>query len=322
LYKEKKYINAVTIIGGIMADIEGRPDSRLIYADSNPGTISIAYGGVGRNIAENLARYGSEVGFFSIVGDDLIGKASVKELEDAGVDVSGVKFLVGQNTAMYISILDIMGDMELGLCNMDTLEKVSSEFIDEVAEKSSCSKVIALDTNLTEDTLGYAVERLGDKALFLDPVSTVKAARAKDLIGKFHMIKPNRAEAEVLLDMEIRDPRALVKAGKAFIEKGVTKVFISLSAGGVYYTDGKNSGLLKSVGKIGKNGSATGAGDAFSAGIIFGYINGYEIRETAKFSLISAYLTMKSKSAVNPDISYGKIAGLMDELQLDYSIIE
>jgi len=313
--KEKRPDSAVTIIGGIMADIEGRPDSRLVYADSNPGTINIAYGGVGRNIAENLARYGSDVKFFSIVGDDLIGRISVKELEDAGVDVSGVRFLVGQNTAMYISILDIVGDMELGLCNMDTLEKVTAEFIDEVAEKSIGSKIIALDTNLTEDTLCYAVERLKDKELFLDPVSTVKAVRAKELIGKFHMIKPNRAEAEVLLDMEIRDPQALAAAGKAFIEKGVKKVFISLSAGGVYYTDGRNSGLLKSIGKIDKNGSATGAGDAFSAGIIFGYINEYKIKEMARFSLISAYLTMKSKSAVNPDISYGKIARLMDEFQ-------
>ena len=41
----------VTIIGGIAVDIEGIPYKPLIYKDSNPGSINISFGGVGRNIA-------------------------------------------------------------------------------------------------------------------------------------------------------------------------------------------------------------------------------------------------------------------------------
>lgn len=306
-------MDTITIIGGITADIEGRPKSRLIHADSNPGTISITYGGVGRNIAENLARLGVDVKFFSMVGDDLVGRSAARELMEAGVDVSGVKHLPGENTAMYISILDIVGDMELGLCNMDALERISVETIDDLALNSINSKMIALDTNLTEDTLAYAIQRLGDKPLFLDPVSTGKAARAKNLIGAFHTIKPNRAEAELLLDMEIRDPKALEEAGRAFLDKGVKRVFISLSAGGVYYTDGRDAELLKSIGQVDEKGSTTGAGDAFSAGVIFGYLKGYSLRESAVFSLAMASLSMKSKSAVNPKTSFEGVVGLIEK---------
>ena len=53
----------IAIMGGIAADIEGRPDGMLIYADSNPGKIKISYGGVSRNITENLARLGADVSF-------------------------------------------------------------------------------------------------------------------------------------------------------------------------------------------------------------------------------------------------------------------
>ena len=45
----------ITIIGGINIDIEGCPFGSLKAEDSNPGKISLAYGGVGRNIAENAA---------------------------------------------------------------------------------------------------------------------------------------------------------------------------------------------------------------------------------------------------------------------------
>ncbi len=42
----------ISIIGGINIDIEGLPGA-LQPEDSNPGKISLAYGGVGRNIVEN-----------------------------------------------------------------------------------------------------------------------------------------------------------------------------------------------------------------------------------------------------------------------------
>jgi pseudouridine kinase len=48
----------IGIIGGINIDIEGAPFKKLKYQDSNPGKIRLSYGGVGRNIAENLARLG------------------------------------------------------------------------------------------------------------------------------------------------------------------------------------------------------------------------------------------------------------------------
>lgn len=300
-------MSEVIVIGGVTADIEGKPFGMLVHADSNPGTISITFGGVGRNIAENLVRMKVGTSFISVVGDDLMGRLALRELEEIGMDVSRVEMSKEESTAIYISILDIVGDMELALSNMDALEKISEELIDRAALGLKDAKVVVLDTNLREESLAYAVEKLGEKPLFLDPVSTAKAVRAKNLIGHFHTIKPNRAEAEVLLDMEIKDPEALKKAGEAFIEKGVKRVFISLSSGGVYYTDGKDSGLVRPIGGIPEDGSATGAGDAFSAGAIYGFVNDFTMAETVSFSMAASTMAMEAKSAVNPAISLEEI---------------
>ena len=63
----------ITVIGGINIDIEGCPRKALLPSDSNPGDIAISFGGVGRNIVENGARLGADVGLISLTGDDFLG---------------------------------------------------------------------------------------------------------------------------------------------------------------------------------------------------------------------------------------------------------
>jgi pseudouridine kinase len=162
-------MNDVSIIGGITADIEGNPYNQLIQGDSNPGKITMSYGGVGRNITENLARMGIPANFVSVAGDDFAGRGAIRELSELGVNVDHVKLLQEENTAVYMSILNLLGDMELALCNMDVLERISIDFIEEAYETIMTSRVIGIDTNLTEETL-TCYTKLKKSHLF-DPVS-------------------------------------------------------------------------------------------------------------------------------------------------------
>ena len=294
-------MSEVSIIGGITADIEGHPYSQLIQGDSNPGKISMSYGGVGRNITENLARMGASVNFISVAGDDFAGRGAVRELEEIGVDVKNVRLLPEENTAVYMSILNIIGDMEMGLCNMDVLERISVDFIDASYDSIKNSKMVGIDTNLTEETLEYAAVKLKDIPIFLDPVSVTKAERARKLIGRFHTIKPNRMEAEILSGMTIMSFEELEKAGQWFIGQGVKRVFITLGPGGVYYRDESDSGVIRPEPM--NIVSATGAGDAFSAAIIYSHIKRFEIRKTAEVGMAAAQIAMQSKTAVNRQMS-------------------
>lgn len=298
----------ITIIGGTTADIEGHPNGELLRGESNPGKIEIAYGGVGRNIAENLGRMGANASFCSVVGDDFIGRYAIKELQELGVDVSGVVVDPKESTAMYLSIMDFFGDLELALCNMDALERISHDFIDRVADAAKDAEIISLDTNLTEETLEYAITKFHGIPLFLDPVSAAKAERAKKVIGKFHTIKPNRNEAEVISGIEIREPAALERAGEWFLEQGVKRVFLTLSGGGIYYCDETKKTHITPPIAPRKLVSATGAGDAFSAALLYGTVNGYENEELMQFAMAAASIALEAKTAVNPAMSMDAIA--------------
>ncbi|MBN7773703.1 carbohydrate kinase family protein [Clostridium aminobutyricum] len=290
----------ITIIGGITADIEGNPYGQLARGESNPGKISIAYGGVGRNITENLARLGADVAFVSAAGNDFVGRAAVQELKQLGVNIEKVSLLDDENTAMYLSILNIVGDMELALCNMDVLERISIDFIHDAMKVLKASKIVGIDANLTEEVQDFITRKLHDAGIpvFLDPVSAPKAERAKKMIGRFHTIKPNRGEAEILSGLSILNEEQLRGAGRWFSQQGVKRIFITLGSGGVYYKEGEREGIIRpqAVHLV----SATGAGDAFSAAIMDAHVKQMDIEETARYGMAAAAVAMEAKTAVNP----------------------
>lgn len=295
----------ISVIGGINIDIEGRPYEALRREDSNPGKISLSYGGVGRNITENVVRMGGNVAMISVIGGDHMGLGAKEHLKALGVDVSRIDVKTDATSAIYLSILNNKSDMEVAISDMDVVKFIVPEFLEKNADFILSSEAVALDGNLERETIEYIAGRFSQTTLFFDPVSAAKAVRAKDVIGAFTCIKPNIMEAEVLLGMRIENEYDLKVAGQRFIDKGVEKVFITLNKDGVYYKDRDEEGFIKPANVNIK--SATGAGDSFSAAILMGMINRKSVREIAKYGMAAAQITMESSHAVSEYINNDEI---------------
>lgn len=82
--REKDYI---VIIGSANIDVAGYSHHPLNYADSNPGKIKFTPGGVGRNIAHNLALLGKNAWLLSAVGGDFYGQSLLAQTNQSGVYV-------------------------------------------------------------------------------------------------------------------------------------------------------------------------------------------------------------------------------------------
>ena len=63
----------IYVVGGANIDIQGYSNKPLMFQDSNVGKVSYSYGGVARNIAENLALLNDDVCFVSAIGQDMFG---------------------------------------------------------------------------------------------------------------------------------------------------------------------------------------------------------------------------------------------------------
>lgn len=292
----------ILVFGAAVVDIIGFSSVKYKQYDSNAGRIKMSFGGVSRNIAENMARVGVNTKFISILGNDEKGRGMLEHSKIVGYDMSESLILNNGATPTYMAILDENGEMVSGIADMKSINEMNFDFIDSKADIIRNSEYTFLDADDPEN-LEYLLTKFhGDTKFILDPISACKAKKIKHLIKYFHTIKPNRHEAEVLVEFEITSDEELIKAGEHILGLGVKNVFISLDANGVYYTNGEESGKIKANNIIAKN--VTGAGDSFVAGLGYGYINNLSIVETVKFAIAMSTITVCHEATINPDMCY------------------
>ncbi|EJO5346805.1 carbohydrate kinase family protein [Clostridium botulinum] len=309
-YNKKPY---VLVFGASIVDIFGFSCCDYKSHNSNPGKIKISFGGVCRNIAENLSKVGINTKFISILGDDENGNRMLQHSRKIGYDMEDSLIIKGGTTPTYMAILDEKGEMVSAVVDMDSIGQMNCQFINSKAEVIQQSDYTILDSDNPE-LLEYILKNFEDKTKFiLDPVSSEKAKNIKHLIKYFHTIKPNIHEAEALSGIKIETIEDLKRAGEYFISLGIENVFISLDAEGIYYKNKFQEGKIKANEVTVKN--VTGAGDAFVAGIAYGYINKLSLKETVKFSIAMANLTIAHENTINPDLNYDIVENNIKDIQ-------
>lgn len=314
LVKGKGYIlneeDYVLIIGGAAMDITGFPKGELRLQDSNPGYMKTSMGGVGRNIGENLARLGVKVKMLTALGDDVYGHKIKSTCEHLGMDFSATVMHSQVSTATYLAIMDEQGDMKLALSNMDIIERIDVDYIRANEKLIRGARAVVVDTNLSQTVIEYIATTFSDCPLFVDTVSTAKADKLKKVIGAFHTIKPNRIEAQMLSGVTIEKDEDLEVVSQWFLDKGVSEVFISLGKDGVYYAD-QQQRLFKAVEPVDMV-SATGAGDAFMAGLVYGFVSELSKEKTIELAQVMSALTVSSEFTIHPEMSESLIRSVMD----------
>jgi pseudouridine kinase len=300
----------ICVIGGSNVDIQGFPNETLVMADSNPGKIKISFGGVGRNIAENISRMGIETKLITAVGNDAYGSSILNEVKINELDSRNSIVSDEFPTSTYLSILDSDGDMKVAISQMDVLKKIDTALVESNRQVIRNSRLCVVDTNLEQETLEYLTSSFPDKEFYLDTVSTAKSIKAKNVLDKLYLIKPNKIEAERLSGIAIGGVGDLRRCGAYFIEKGVKHVIISMGGSGNYYNDGETEFLIES-GKINVV-NATGAGDAFMAGFVYSGLNEFSAEYAMKFSIAASVMALSNSNTINPNLSVENIKKTME----------
>lgn len=290
----------ITVIGGANFDISAGLSAPFIANDSNPGHITLGYGGVARNMAHNLCLLGHKVRFISIFGGDIFGGLMLDHCKQAGLDMSLSEQVKEERTGLYLCINNHGGDMIAAVADTDIIHHITPAFIEKCLGDLNQSDAIVCDTNLPTESL----QKLLDTSLapvFVDAVSTTKAQRIITALrnsknGKLHTLKLNAKEA-----MAVTGSQTLQEAAAAILEMGVENVYITHGAEGVYCSNGETEADFPSLPVEVVN--TTGAGDAFLSGVVHAVLQNVPFPKTAQYGLMAARATLLSPQAVNPDIA-------------------
>lgn len=299
----------VAVVGGVNVDIGGKSFAPLVAADSNPGRVSMSLGGVGRNIAHNMALMGVEVRLLTAYGDDLNGERVAASCSELGIDLSHALRLPGESTSTYLYLTDPDGEMALAVSDMEVCKKITPAYLAANLTQLQNAQVVVADANIPAESLQYLAENC-TAPLFIDPVSTIKAEKLRPILHKIHTLKPNRLEAELLSGVKIESKEDVAKAAEKLLELGVHRLFISLGADGVFAAMGAEQLWLPNL--PGKMVSTTGCGDAFMAALVWAYLEGSDLKQTALAGLAAGSIAMESSETINPLMSAAELKTRMN----------
>ena len=288
------------VVGGVNVDIGGKSFAPLLPRDSNPGTVSVSLGGVGRNIAHNLSRLGVPVGMLTAFGKDLYGQKIEDSCAELGIDVSRAIRPENVSTSTYLFVADADGDMALAVSDMAICDRITPDYIKENLSFLQGARLVVADANVPADTLRFLADSL-TVPLFCDPVSVTKAKKLRPILSKIHTLKPNRLEAECLTGVSVSTLSDAEKAAKSLLSLGVRRVFLSLGGDGMVCADEKECFHLPCI--PGNAVNTTGCGDAAMAAVIWAFTEDLSLRDTASAALYAGALTRESYDTISPRIN-------------------
>lgn len=204
------------VVGGMVLDVTASPGphARLRRGSSTPGAVLQNPGGVGRNIAEGLARLVGDAGpaplLISAVGDDVAGRVLIDAWRALGADTRGVRVCTGASTPVVATVLDHDGEVAASVADTLTAETgLDADWIAKHADAVGRATVLVLDGNCAESTIAAAVdsaERVvgpwanGEQKplVWFEPVSVAKSIRATNVLAKLDFVSPNAGECRAM----------------------------------------------------------------------------------------------------------------------------
>jgi len=289
----------VTVIGGVNMDISAALTAPFVPADSVPGQVTLACGGVARNIAHNLRLMGHEVKFVSVFGGETFGEMCWRECRAIGLDLTLSERCEGMRNGLYLCVNDQTGDMIAAVADTDIISHITSAFLAARINDINNSDLVIADTNISTEALQYLIDHC-TAPVIIDTVSTAKAPRIIKALQQsqrqhLHALKLNLIEAQTVTHCDTAKA-----AADHLTTMGVHQVYITLGSDGVYCSDGIHHNHYKAIPTRVIN--TTGAGDAFIAGVAHAQMQLEPFPSCAQTGLQAAHATLLSLQTVNPDI--------------------
>ena len=294
----------VLVLGAAGVDIKIYPrDQAVEPAYSNPGTIRWGWGGVARNIAENLARLGAEVHFVTAVGDDRLGRLLLQPLHDLGIHTDSSLIVAGSPTSSYAALYHNDKQPWLAFEDMELMREITPGHIYRLRGLIKSVDMVCLDANLSARALEtlFRLTRRYDIPVCVDPTTAALAPRLHPYLPDITVITPNKEEAEALLGAPFDTAEAISAGARRLVQLGVQLAVITLGAEGLFYATSEESGRLPAfhVDIV----DPIGAGDALTAAVAYGLLEDVSPEEAVRLGITAATQTVLCDATVCPTLS-------------------
>lgn len=323
------------VIGGINVDFIAKgTTTKLVFGQTNPGSVCQSFGGVGRNIADCLSRLGHKPLFISAIGKDSHSDAVLNYCKH--MDTSAVARLQDQRTATYCAFITESGELSLGLGDMDIHQQIQEQYVSQFEDQLASASLVVLDGNIPVSTIDY-VCRIAKKhavAVWFEPTDADKACKPflSESWKALSYTSPNLAELCTMnhtlglpipteLPRSLEDVLGCVPALSRPLLEHLNCVVVTLGALGVMVCGEHDAGTVNLQLQKRQKGhlcalhypalamssketvNVSGAGDSFAGAMMVGILQGLETDSCVRMGLLAARTSLLSPHPIDPSLT-------------------
>ncbi|MFP4345382.1 MAG: carbohydrate kinase family protein [Anaerolineales bacterium] len=294
----------ILVLGAACLDMKVRAKTLAIEpGHSNPGQIRWSWGGVARNIAENLTRLGAHTRLITAVGDDEAGRELLNQAHRIGIDTEGSLVVTGQETAAYVGVYHVDERLWVAFDDMAIIEALTPGYLYRHRRFFKQADMVCADANLSVRALEtlFRLAQEYDVPIVVDPTTALLASKLRPYLAQITAITPNRQEAEALLQEPLPDDEALLYGARSLVKMGVELAIVTLGAAGLAYATSEESGRLPTFEAAIVD--PIGAGDALTAALAYGLMEELAPTEAVRLGLAAAAQTIICQETVCPTLN-------------------
>lgn len=275
----------IVVMGAVFVDIKGYPDGIYIPAGRNAGRVEQIYGGVSRNVTEDIANCELRPTFISLVDDTAIGGDVIRQLQNHKVDTRFVR-QVPDGMGTWLAVFDNEGDVVASISkrpNLMPILKTLEEHGDEIFSQADSIVIeVDMDKAIVKKTLALAKKY--NKPVYGVVANMSIGLERRDFLKELSAFVCNIQEAGLLFctDFSENTPEELVDMiSQRVIQARIPKLVVTLGSQGAIYADmAGDKGLCPARAVEVKD--TTGAGDSFCAGLTVGLTYGKSLRQACE----------------------------------------
>lgn len=285
----------VVCIGGMNLDRKFHLNHSFSLYTSNPASSTWSIGGVARNIAENLGRLNLSVELLSLGGQDQEFD-TIKKHSCQYMNFNSVMRLPNITTSHYSAIIDSEGEMVFAIADMSICDEMTPDWLKQFEHTLLKARLLLIDLNLPKETVEYVIHFANQHQipLVIVPVSAPKMNHLPQTLQYVDWFIVNYDESVAFFKEENTE----IQLCQQWINRGIQNIILTHGSKGVWYQSQQTHCRHIACPPVEKVIDATGAGDAFSAGVIYGLLKQSPIEQVIHYGLTNAYHTIQSGHTV------------------------
>jgi len=239
-------------------------------------------GGPASNAAYLLGKWGLDVSFVGVLGNDIYGQRILKEFKEVNVKTDMVEIDVNYETTLSFIVVNKSKGSRTTFTQRNPEMKLKTE-------KNLTADIILVDGQELETS----IKAIKDNK---EAISIIDAGSLKEeniILGKmvdYLVCSKDFAEDFTKLTIDFHNPESISQVYKKLEEEFSNKIIITIEDKGCLYKEENKIKRMPSI-KV-KALDSTGAGDLFHGAFVYGIANEFSLEKTLKIANITGALSV------------------------------